>query len=66
MGGSLELWPVKASKPRPVFSMFVLTVSDAKHKVYGSALTFYEKYPVENVTEEQKELLGKYVNVYMT
>ncbi|CAH1134526.1 unnamed protein product [Ceutorhynchus assimilis] len=58
MGSTLELWPKEASKPKPVFSMFVLTVSDAKYKVYGSALTFYEKYPVENVTEEQKELLG--------
>ncbi|XP_050303114.1 DENN domain-containing protein Crag isoform X2 [Anthonomus grandis grandis] len=57
MGSTLELWPVEASKPRPVFSMFVLTVSDAKHKVYGSALTFYERFPVENVTDEQKELL---------
>ncbi|ERL87686.1 hypothetical protein D910_05076 [Dendroctonus ponderosae] len=58
MGATLELWPLEASKPRPVFSMFVLTVSDAKHKVYGSALTFYEKYPVENFTEGQKQLLG--------
>lgn len=58
MGNTLELWPAKASKPRPVFSTFVLTVSDAKHKVYGSALTFYENFPQENITEEQKELLG--------
>ncbi|XP_066252860.1 DENN domain-containing protein Crag isoform X1 [Euwallacea similis] len=58
MGSTLELWPIEASKPRPVFSTFVLTVSDAKHKVYGSALTFYEKYTAENVTEEQKKLLG--------
>ncbi|KAL1505338.1 hypothetical protein ABEB36_004927 [Hypothenemus hampei] len=58
MGATLELWPKQASMSRPVFSTFVLTVSDAKHKVYGSALTFYEKFPVENVTDEQKELLG--------
>lgn len=58
MGSTLELWPKQTSKPRPVFSNFVLTVSDAKHKVYGSALTFYEKFPAENITEEQKEQLG--------
>ncbi|XP_060525748.1 DENN domain-containing protein Crag isoform X2 [Cylas formicarius] len=58
MGATLEMWPGEASQPKPVFSCFVLTVSDAKHKVYGSAVTFYEKYPVENLTEDQKELLG--------
>lgn len=57
MGASLELWPKEASQPKPVFSTFVLTVSDAKHKVYGSAVTFYEKYPEDRLTEEQKELL---------
>ncbi|KAK9754949.1 uDENN domain [Popillia japonica] len=58
MGASLELWPKEASQPRPVFSTFVLTVSDAKHKVYGSAVTFYENYPEDRLTDEQKELLG--------
>lgn len=57
MGASLELWPKEASQPRPVFSTFVLTVSDAKHKVYGSAVTFYEKYSEEKLTDEQKKLL---------
>lgn len=57
MGSTLELWPVEATQPKPVFSTFVLTVSDAKHKVYGSAVTFYEKFPEENLTEEQRELL---------
>lgn len=28
----------------PVFSTFVLTVNDGTYKVYGSALSFYEKY----------------------
>lgn len=28
----------------PVFSTFVLTVSDGAYKVYGSALSFYEEY----------------------
>lgn len=58
MGATLEMWPAEAAQPKPVFSTFVLTVSDAKHKVYGSAVTFYETYSEENVTEEQKELLG--------
>ncbi|XP_022900538.2 DENN domain-containing protein Crag isoform X1 [Onthophagus taurus] len=57
MGASLELWPKKASQPKPVYSTFVLTVSDAKHKVYGSALTFYEKFPENRLSNEQKDLL---------
>ncbi|GLV31716.1 Calmodulin-binding protein related to a Rab3 GDP/GTP exchange protein [Carabus blaptoides fortunei] len=57
MGSTLEMWPTQASQPRPVFSTFVLTVSDAKHKVYGSALTFYEKFPVSKLTPEQAEQL---------
>ncbi|CAH0553707.1 unnamed protein product [Brassicogethes aeneus] len=57
MGSTLELWPSEATRPKPVFSTFVLTVSDAKHKVYGSAVTFYEKFPKENLTDEQRELL---------
>lgn len=58
MGATLELWPPEASQPRPVFSTFVLTVSDAKHKVYGSALTFYEKFPISKLTEEQAKQLN--------
>ncbi|XP_025833553.1 C-myc promoter-binding protein isoform X2 [Agrilus planipennis] len=57
MGATLELWPKKAMKPKPVFSTFILTVSDAKHKVYGSAITFYEEYPMDQLTSTQKELL---------
>ncbi|XP_026288587.1 DENN domain-containing protein Crag isoform X3 [Frankliniella occidentalis] len=57
MGASLECWPKKAMQPRPVFSTFVLTVSDASEKVYGSAITFYEPYPEEQLTDEQIELL---------
>lgn len=33
MGSSVECWPVTATQPRPVFSTFVLTVSDAAEKV---------------------------------
>lgn len=58
MGATLELWPAEASQPRPVFSTFVLTVSDAKHKVYGSALTFYERFPVSRLTPDQAEELN--------
>lgn len=32
MGSSLEVWPPEASQPAPVFSTFVLTVSDAAEK----------------------------------
>ncbi|XP_035447484.2 DENN domain-containing protein Crag isoform X3 [Spodoptera frugiperda] len=58
MGATLELWPNDAAMPKPVFSTFVLTVADATYKVYGSAVTFYEKYPYTQLTEEQMELLG--------
>lgn len=27
-------------------------------KLYGSAVTFYERYPAENLTPEQKQALG--------
>lgn len=57
MGATLELWSKEAAQPKPVFSTFVLTVSDAKHKVYGSAVTFYEPYPKEKLSNEQRELL---------
>lgn len=33
MGATLEAWPVEACQPDPVFSTFVLTVSDASEKV---------------------------------
>lgn len=55
MGASIEIWPKTAVQPKPVFSTFVLTVSDAKHKVYGSAVTFYEKISSDKLSEEQIE-----------
>ncbi|KAM8720453.1 hypothetical protein ACLKA7_006491 [Drosophila subpalustris] len=63
MGASLEAWPhVNGTEKRkpisPVFSTFVLTVSDGTYKVYGSALTFYEDYDESHLSPEQKELLG--------
>lgn len=33
MGCSLEKWPKSAQEPVPIFSTFVLTVSDAAEKV---------------------------------
>ncbi|XP_025406027.1 C-myc promoter-binding protein isoform X3 [Sipha flava] len=57
MGATLEAWPVEACQPDPIFSTFVLTVSDASEKVYGAAITFYEKYN-KNLTIEQQKLLG--------
>ncbi|KDR07911.1 C-myc promoter-binding protein [Zootermopsis nevadensis] len=53
MGSSIECWPSTATQPRPVFSTFVLTVSDAAEKVYGSAVTFYERVPAACLTAEQ-------------
>ncbi|XP_072394333.1 DENN domain-containing protein Crag isoform X1 [Diabrotica undecimpunctata] len=58
MGATLEMWPKEATQPKPVFSTFVLTVSDAKHKVYGSAVTFYERFSENKLTQKQTELLN--------
>lgn len=33
MGATLEAWPAEACQPDPIFSTFVLTVSDASEKV---------------------------------
>ena len=33
MGATLEWWQINAATPKPVFSTFVLTVSDAAEKV---------------------------------
>ncbi|KAL4717031.1 hypothetical protein ACJJTC_016918, partial [Scirpophaga incertulas] len=66
MGATLELWPNNAATPKPVFSTFVLTVADATDKVYGSAVTFYEQYPHELLTESQMEQLGWRAGVSQT
>ncbi|XP_014255544.1 DENN domain-containing protein 4C isoform X2 [Cimex lectularius] len=57
LGCSLEKWPKAAQQPDPIFSTFVLTVSDAAEKLYGSAIMFYESYPEELLTDEQKKAL---------
>ncbi|GAB6018992.1 hypothetical protein CHUAL_000627 [Chamberlinius hualienensis] len=58
MGANIECWPVTAKSPDPVYSSFVLTVSDAVEKVYGASVSFYEIYPEEHLSEEQKSHLG--------
>lgn len=64
MGSNLEVWPhvpgteqVKRRAQAPIFSTFVLTVSDGTYKVYGSALTFYEEFDKTNLSDAQRELL---------
>ena len=42
MGATLEWWPINAATPKPVFSTFVLTVSDAAEKVFF--LNYYYYY----------------------
>ena len=61
LGATIECWPKVASKPRPVFSTFVLTGADGAQKIYGSAITFYEEVvppsdEFENCTENDKIL----------
>ncbi|XP_012257987.2 C-myc promoter-binding protein isoform X2 [Athalia rosae] len=63
MGATIECWPKLASKPKPVFSTFVLTVADAAQKIYGSAITFYEeiepilKEPIDTNAQDILELI---------
>ncbi|KAF7669009.1 hypothetical protein LDENG_00264010 [Lucifuga dentata] len=57
MGAKIECWAPNTRDPLPVFSTFVLTISSGE-KVYGSAIQFYEPYPVELLSEKQKLQLG--------
>ncbi|KAK0174002.1 hypothetical protein PV328_007123 [Microctonus aethiopoides] len=57
MGATIECWPKIASKPKPVFSTFVLTVADAAQKIYGSAITFYEEIiPEPNIPKNNEQI----------
>ncbi|XP_064618735.1 C-myc promoter-binding protein-like isoform X2 [Lineus longissimus] len=56
MGATIESWSSKSQHPLPVFSTFILTGNF--EKLYGAAITFYEEYPEEKLTELQKRLLG--------
>ncbi|XP_061768525.1 DENN domain-containing protein 4C isoform X1 [Nerophis ophidion] len=57
MGAKIECWAPNTRDPLPIFSTFVLTISSGE-KVYGSAIQFYEPYPVEHLSEKQKVHLG--------
>uniref|UniRef100_A0A673AIM1 DENN/MADD domain containing 4C n=1 Tax=Sphaeramia orbicularis TaxID=375764 RepID=A0A673AIM1_9TELE len=57
MGAKIECWAPSTRDPLPVFSTFVLTISSGE-KVYGSAIQFYEPYPVDLLSEKQKIQLG--------
>src|SRR5690348_5417148 len=57
MGATIESWPKRCQQPRPVFSTFVLT-SNTAVKLYGAAVTFYEKYPDSKLTNEELFKLG--------
>uniref|UniRef100_A0A3B3WSW0 UDENN domain-containing protein n=1 Tax=Poecilia mexicana TaxID=48701 RepID=A0A3B3WSW0_9TELE len=57
MGSKIECWAPNTRDPLPVFSTFVLTISSGE-KVYGSAIQFYEPYPVDLLSEKQKVQLG--------
>ncbi|KAK2718660.1 hypothetical protein QYM36_005859, partial [Artemia franciscana] len=58
MGATIEAWAATASEPKPVFSTFVLTVSDASEKVYGSAISFYEPCDIAELDEQQRLALN--------
>ncbi|KAG7188379.1 hypothetical protein KM043_008032 [Ampulex compressa] len=59
MGATIECWPKVACKPKPVFSTFVLTVSDAAQKMYGSAITFYEELEIETEWKVGEEIIDE-------
>lgn len=55
-GATLECWPSNSSRPAAVESTFVLTLA-TREKVYGTAITFYEDFDEESLTDEQKDML---------
>ncbi len=57
MGATLECWPSSTSRPAAAKSTFVLTLA-SREKVYGTAITFYEEYDEDHLTEEQKKMLN--------
>ncbi|XP_063043558.1 DENN domain-containing protein 4C [Engraulis encrasicolus] len=57
MGAKIECWAPNTPYPLPVFSTFVLTNSSGE-KVYGAAIQFYEPYPIDRLSERQKQQLG--------
>ena len=57
MGATLECWPAETTRPPALSSTFVLTLA-SREKVYGSAITFYEEYDEELLTEAQETALN--------
>lgn len=57
MGATIECWSAKAQHPLPVFSTFILTTSGGE-KAYGAAVSFYEEFPEEKLTDLQLRHLG--------
>ncbi|XP_031704642.1 C-myc promoter-binding protein-like, partial [Anarrhichthys ocellatus] len=57
MGATIECWPASTKYSLPVFSTFVLTGASGE-KVYGAAIQFYEPFPVECLTDQQRSQLG--------
>ncbi|KAL1007596.1 hypothetical protein UPYG_G00088880, partial [Umbra pygmaea] len=57
MGATIEAWPAHTKYSLPVFSTFVLTGSSGE-KVYGAAIQFYEPYPQDSLTDQQRCQLG--------
>ncbi|XP_072320638.1 C-myc promoter-binding protein-like isoform X2 [Eucyclogobius newberryi] len=65
MGASLELWPPDTHPSLPVFSTFVLTTASGE-KVYGAAMQFYESFPLECLSEQQRLKLGLDTKTFST
>nr|XP_033506959.1 C-myc promoter-binding protein-like isoform X4 [Epinephelus lanceolatus] len=57
MGATIECWPANTKYSLPVFSTFVLTGASGE-KVYGAAIQFYEPFPQECLTDQQRSQLG--------
>ncbi|XP_026175714.1 C-myc promoter-binding protein-like isoform X3 [Mastacembelus armatus] len=57
MGATIECWPANTKYSLPVFSTFVLTGASGE-KVYGAAIQFYEPYPQERLTDQQRSQLS--------
>nr|XP_018671970.1 C-myc promoter-binding protein isoform X3 [Ciona intestinalis] len=57
MGATIECWSSKTRHPLPTFSSFVLT-TETSDKVFGAVVSFYESYPEEKLTDDQKYKLG--------
>ncbi|CAL1526082.1 unnamed protein product [Lymnaea stagnalis] len=57
MGATVEVWAAGAQHPVPSFSTFIFTGAGGE-KVYGAAVSFYEEYNEENLSDQQMRSLG--------